>query len=190
NSAPAQSRRDHRVDFLRGLALAIIFVNHVQGNFYEKLTPKNFGFSDAAESFVILAGFASAYAYLSRFARGEICDAVCMAWRSAAHAVLQASLWPLRSLPAVRILVGTFRLADQFLRHRLAGEDLGFRERLCSLAAPAACAGAWLCGDDVAAWPPDAPDPEDEFPHRHGTPFATTVLCRLAPVDDRRGHPL
>jgi len=83
NSAPAQSRRDHRVDFLRGLALAIIFVNHVPGNFYEKLTPKNFGFSDAAEIFVILAGFASAYAYFSRFERGEIWQAVCKAWRRA-----------------------------------------------------------------------------------------------------------
>jgi hypothetical protein len=83
NSAPAQSRRDHRVDFLRGLALAIIFVNHVPGNFYEKLTPKNFGFSDAAEIFVILAGFASAYAYFSRFERGEIWEAVCKAWRRA-----------------------------------------------------------------------------------------------------------
>jgi hypothetical protein len=83
NSVPAQSRRDHRVDFLRGLALAIIFVNHVPGNFYEKLTPKNFGFSDAAEIFVILAGFASAYAYFSRFERGEIWEAVCKAWRRA-----------------------------------------------------------------------------------------------------------
>jgi len=81
--APAQSRRDHRVDFLRGMALAIIFINHVPGNFYEKLTPKNFGFSDAAEIFVILAGFASAYAYFSRFERGEIWEAVCKAWRRA-----------------------------------------------------------------------------------------------------------
>jgi len=70
--AATPSRRDHRVDFLRGMALAIIFINHVPGNFYEKLTPKNFGFSDAAEIFVILAGFASAYAYFSRFERDEI----------------------------------------------------------------------------------------------------------------------
>jgi hypothetical protein len=79
-AAQTPSRRDHRVDFLRGLALAIIFVNHVPGNFYEKLTPKNFGFSDAAEVFVILAGFASAYAYFPRFERGEIWDATVKAW--------------------------------------------------------------------------------------------------------------
>jgi hypothetical protein len=82
-TAPAPSRRDHRVDFLRGLALAIIFINHVPNNFYESWTPKNFGFSDAAEVFVMLAGFASAYAYFARFERGEIWDAVRKAWRRA-----------------------------------------------------------------------------------------------------------
>jgi hypothetical protein len=82
-SAPAPSRRDHRVDFLRGLALAVIFINHVPGNFYEKWTPKNFGFSDAAEVFVMLAGFASAYAYFARFERGDVREAVSKAWRRA-----------------------------------------------------------------------------------------------------------
>jgi hypothetical protein len=83
SQAGTPSLRDHRVDFLRGLALAVIFVNHVPGNFYEKLTPKNFGFSDAAEVFVILAGFASAYAYFARFERGEIWDATVKTWRRA-----------------------------------------------------------------------------------------------------------
>lgn len=65
------SRRDHRVDFLRGLALAMIFINHVPGNLYASFTTSNFGFSDAAEIFVLLAGFASAYAYFTGFSRGE-----------------------------------------------------------------------------------------------------------------------
>ncbi|MGE3871992.1 MAG: OpgC family protein [Parvibaculaceae bacterium] len=65
------SRRDHRIDFLRGLALAMIFVNHVPGNFYARFTTSNFGFSDAAEIFVLAAGFASAHAYFARFSRGE-----------------------------------------------------------------------------------------------------------------------
>jgi hypothetical protein len=82
-AASIPSRRDHRVDFLRGLALATIFINHVPGNFYEKLTHKNFGFSDAAEIFVILAGFASAYAYFARFERGEMWQATVKAWRRA-----------------------------------------------------------------------------------------------------------
>ena len=77
------SKRDHRVDFLRGLALASIFINHVPGNIYEKLTHKNFGFSDAAEVFVILAGYASAYAYLAAFQRGDRFDASLKAWQRA-----------------------------------------------------------------------------------------------------------
>jgi hypothetical protein len=40
------NRRDHRVDFLRGWALVEIFINHIPGNFYERFTHRNFGFSD------------------------------------------------------------------------------------------------------------------------------------------------
>jgi hypothetical protein len=75
--------RDHRVDFLRGFALASIFINHVPNNFYEHWTHKNFGASDAAEIFVMLAGFASAYAYYARYERGERWNASIKAWRRA-----------------------------------------------------------------------------------------------------------
>jgi hypothetical protein len=50
------SGRDHRIDWLRGLALVSIFVNHMPGNRFENWTSRNFGFSDAAEVFVLLAG--------------------------------------------------------------------------------------------------------------------------------------
>ena len=43
--------RDHRLDIFRGLALMMIFINHVPGNVFEHLTSRNFGFSDAAEAF-------------------------------------------------------------------------------------------------------------------------------------------
>ncbi|WP_119389221.1 OpgC family protein [Taklimakanibacter lacteus] len=69
------SSRDHRVDFLRGLALAMIFINHVPDNFYAGFTTINFGLSDAAEIFVLLAGFASANAYFPRFAQGQAVSA-------------------------------------------------------------------------------------------------------------------
>ncbi|BDA82604.1 membrane protein [Aureimonas sp. SA4125] len=62
--------RDHRVDFYRGIALAMIFVNHVPGTLWENFTSRNFGFSDAAELFVFLAGFASAFAYGKPFLAG------------------------------------------------------------------------------------------------------------------------
>ncbi|MFC5066800.1 OpgC family protein [Flaviflagellibacter deserti] len=56
------------VDFWRGLALVTIFVNHIPGNAFEHLTHRNFGFSDATEIFVMLAGVAAALAYLPQFA--------------------------------------------------------------------------------------------------------------------------
>lgn len=60
------TRSESRVaslDFWRGLALITIFVNHIPGNPLERFTHKNFGFSDAAEAFVLLAGAACALAY-------------------------------------------------------------------------------------------------------------------------------
>lgn len=65
--APAGSAmsvpRDPRIDVFRGLALLIIFVDHVSGNWLSRLTPSAMGFSDAAEAFVLLAGFSCAVAY-------------------------------------------------------------------------------------------------------------------------------
>lgn len=66
--------RDHRIDWLRGLALASIFINHMPGNRFENWTLRNFGFSDAAEIFVLLAGVAAALAFFRRFERGETWD--------------------------------------------------------------------------------------------------------------------
>jgi len=55
--------RDLRIDFFRGLALIFIFWDHVPQNPLANLTVRNFGFSDAAEIFVFLAGFAALLAY-------------------------------------------------------------------------------------------------------------------------------
>ncbi len=55
--------RDPRLDVLRGLALVMIFINHVPGNFWENYTSRNFGLSDAAEGFVLIAGISAALAY-------------------------------------------------------------------------------------------------------------------------------
>ena len=58
--------RDHRVDALRGAALAMMFVDHIPDNL------RNLGFCDAAEIFVLLAGFASMLAYGRAFARENL----------------------------------------------------------------------------------------------------------------------
>lgn len=62
-------RRDTRVDFLRGVALIMIFIDHIPGNLLASFTLRNYGFSDAAELFVLLAGFSAMMAYGGAFAR-------------------------------------------------------------------------------------------------------------------------
>ncbi len=61
--------RNVRLDFFRGVALMIIFVNHIPFNPLYFYTPSRFGFSDAAEIFVFLSGFAAALAYGRCFER-------------------------------------------------------------------------------------------------------------------------
>jgi hypothetical protein len=67
----APGARDERLDMFRGLALVMIFINHVPGTVYEQFTNRNFGFSDAAEAFVFMSGVAAGLAYSSAFAPGR-----------------------------------------------------------------------------------------------------------------------
>lgn len=66
----AGAGRDLRLDFFRGLALIFIFVNHIPDNAFSWFTTRSYGFSDAAETFVFVSGFAAALAYPGTFARG------------------------------------------------------------------------------------------------------------------------
>lgn len=54
-------RSANEIDFWRGLALVSIFVNHIPGFAFERLTHRNYGLSDSAELFVFLAGWALRY---------------------------------------------------------------------------------------------------------------------------------
>jgi hypothetical protein len=51
------TRAPNEIDFWRGIALVSIFMNHIPGLWYEKFTHKNFGYTDSAELFVLLAGW-------------------------------------------------------------------------------------------------------------------------------------
>lgn len=55
--------RDLRLDFFRGLALVVIFIDHIPGNLLSQVTLQNVGFSDAAEIFVFLSGYSAALAF-------------------------------------------------------------------------------------------------------------------------------
>jgi hypothetical protein len=50
-------REDNAIDFWRGFALVSIFINHIPGIWYERLTHRNISISDSAELFVFLAGW-------------------------------------------------------------------------------------------------------------------------------------
>src|SRR6516162_2732819 len=72
----ASTKRIDGIDFWRGLALLMIFIDHVPENVFQHVTQKNFGFSDAAELFVFLSGVSVALAYGTRFFDGETVGAV------------------------------------------------------------------------------------------------------------------
>src|SRR3954471_21600227 len=55
--------RDLRLDLFRGLALWLIFVDHIPQNIVNWLTIRNYGFSDAAEIFVFISGYTAAFVY-------------------------------------------------------------------------------------------------------------------------------
>lgn len=63
SDAPVKPKRDLRIDLVRGLALMIIFINHMPGNIVAAVTPHAYGFSDAAEAFVLLSGISAALAF-------------------------------------------------------------------------------------------------------------------------------
>ncbi|HYC13824.1 MAG TPA: OpgC domain-containing protein [Stellaceae bacterium] len=61
--AQARPKRDLRLDFFRGLALFLIFVDHIPGNFISYFTLRSIGFSDAAEAFIFISGYAASMVY-------------------------------------------------------------------------------------------------------------------------------
>lgn len=69
SAAQYPNDRNIKLDFFRGLALLIIFINHIPGNELLLFTPSRFGLSDAAEIFVFLSGYAAALAYGGSFRR-------------------------------------------------------------------------------------------------------------------------
>ena len=61
--------RDLRLDFFRGLAIYMIFVDHIIGDPLSKFTYRSLGFSDAAEIFVFISGLACGIVYSRTFVR-------------------------------------------------------------------------------------------------------------------------
>src|SRR6516164_11751892 len=57
------NERDLRLDLFRGLALWLIFLDHIPSNIVNWITIRNYGFSDATEIFVFISGYTAAFVY-------------------------------------------------------------------------------------------------------------------------------
>jgi len=55
--------RDLRLDLFRGIALWLIFLDHIPSNVVSWITIRNFGFSDATEIFIFISGYTAAFVY-------------------------------------------------------------------------------------------------------------------------------
>ena len=55
--------RELRLDLFRGLALWLIFIDHLPANVLTWFTLRNYGFSDATEIFIFISGYTAAFVY-------------------------------------------------------------------------------------------------------------------------------
>ncbi|MGI8527513.1 MAG: OpgC domain-containing protein [Pseudolabrys sp.] len=60
---PLTTERDLRLDLFRGIALWLIFLDHIPSNAVSWITIRNYGFSDATEIFVFISGYTAAFVY-------------------------------------------------------------------------------------------------------------------------------
>src|ERR1700757_3825506 len=60
---PAIGERELRLDLFRGLALWLIFIDHLPPNLLTWFTIRNYGFSDATEIFIFISGYTAAFVY-------------------------------------------------------------------------------------------------------------------------------
>jgi hypothetical protein len=61
--AVATTQRDLRLDLFRGIALWLIFLDHIPSNLVSWITIRNYGFSDATEIFIFISGYTAAFVY-------------------------------------------------------------------------------------------------------------------------------
>src|SRR3984885_11466893 len=58
---PVAAERELRLDLFRGLALWLIFIDHLPQNLLTWLTIRNYGFSDATEIFIFILGYTASF---------------------------------------------------------------------------------------------------------------------------------
>src|SRR5436309_3939400 len=60
---PVAGERELRLDLFRGMALWLIFIDHLPTNILTWFTIRNYGFSDATEIFIFISGYTAAFVY-------------------------------------------------------------------------------------------------------------------------------
>ncbi|UPK36252.1 OpgC domain-containing protein [Bradyrhizobium sp. 186] len=60
---PVIGERELRLDLFRGLALWLIFIDHLPSSLLTWFTIRNYGFSDATEIFIFISGYTAAFVY-------------------------------------------------------------------------------------------------------------------------------
>ena len=83
--AAVESRpnRDLRIDLVRGIALLILFSDHIRGNIVARYTPMAVGLSDMSEVFVLLSGYSCGISYGRRLDKNGFWSCVNRAWTRA-----------------------------------------------------------------------------------------------------------
>jgi len=62
-AAATAGERELRIDLFRGLALWLIYIDHVSPDVLDWFTIRSYGFSDAAEIFIFISGYTAAFVY-------------------------------------------------------------------------------------------------------------------------------
>src|SRR5580704_12931430 len=60
---PVAAERELRLDLFRGLALWLIFIDHLPTSLLTWFTLRNYGFSDATEIFIFISGYTASFVY-------------------------------------------------------------------------------------------------------------------------------
>lgn len=99
--------RSHKIDFFRGLALIIIFIDHVYDNRLGGYTLRGYGIADAGEIFFFCSGFVAALVYGKALERAGFAAAQ-------ARATRRAVLIYMFHVAAFVVLVGATLLLKNF----------------------------------------------------------------------------
>ena len=161
--APVSTERDLRLDLFRGLALWLIFLDHIPSNAVSWITIRNYGFSDATEIFVFISGYTAAFVY-GRAMQAERLRRRRRARAQARLADLCGACVPVRDLsrrdrlcraqlrqPALYRRDGRARLHEESRRHDPAGAAVEVQTGEHGRAAALYRAAALVRADIVAA---------------------------------------